>query len=72
MKIMAAIGREFGGAFQIEEVELAAPLPDEVLVKVVASGICHTDLSVRDGHIPYPPVPNVLGHEGAGIVVECG
>jgi aryl-alcohol dehydrogenase len=62
--------REQGGPFLIEDVELSGPRPDEVLVEVVASGMCHTDLLVRDDR---PGVlPAVLGHEGAGIVREVG
>jgi aryl-alcohol dehydrogenase len=62
--------REQGGPFLLEDVELSGPRPDEVLVEVVASGMCHTDLLVRDDR---PGVlPAVLGHEGAGIVREVG
>jgi Zn-dependent alcohol dehydrogenase len=55
----------------IEEVELAPPGPGEVLVRVRAAGLCHSDLSVIDGNRPRP-VPMVLGHEAAGEVVETG
>jgi alcohol dehydrogenase len=55
----------------IEEVELAPPGPGEVLVRVRAAGLCHSDLSVIDGNRPRP-VPMVLGHEAAGEVVEAG
>jgi S-(hydroxymethyl)glutathione dehydrogenase/alcohol dehydrogenase len=54
-----------------DDLELAAPGPGEVRVKVVASGVCHSDLSVQNGTIPQP-TPIVLGHEGAGIVEELG
>jgi aryl-alcohol dehydrogenase len=65
-----AVVREPGGPFVVEPVELSGPRPDEVLVEVVASGMCHTDLLVRDDR---PAVlPAVLGHEGAGIVREVG
>src|SRR5690606_33694003 len=57
--------------FTIEPVELDALRPDEVLVRVVACGICHTDLAVRDAQLPVP-LPVVLGHEGAGIVEAVG
>ncbi len=60
-----------GKAFQIEDIELDDLHPDEVLVRMVASGICHTDLAVRDAQLPMP-VPAVLGHEGAGIVAAVG
>src|SRR5215467_9598235 len=56
---------------RIEELELAPPGQGEVLVKVRAAGLCHSDLSVIDGNRPRP-VPMVLGHEAAGEVVECG
>lgn len=54
-----------------DDVELAPPGPGEVRVKIVASGVCHSDLSVQNGTIPLP-TPIVLGHEGAGIVEELG
>ncbi len=66
----AAVAREPGGSFSVEAVELAAPRPDEILVDVVASGMCHTDLLVRDSR--PESLPAVLGHEGAGIVREIG
>jgi aryl-alcohol dehydrogenase len=65
-----AVVREPGGPFLLEDVQLAAPRPDEVLVEVVASGMCHTDLLVRDSR--PASLPAVLGHEGAGIVRETG
>ena len=65
-----AVVREPGGPFLLEEVELSAPRPDEVLVEVVAAGMCHTDLLVRDSR--PDSLPAVLGHEGAGIVRETG
>jgi S-(hydroxymethyl)glutathione dehydrogenase/alcohol dehydrogenase len=54
-----------------DDVEIAPPGPGEARVKVVASGVCHSDLSVQNGTIPLP-TPIVLGHEGAGIVEEVG
>ena len=65
-----AIVREPGGPFHLEQVELSEPRPDEALVEIVASGMCHTDLLVRDSR-PHS-LPAVLGHEGAGIVRETG
>ncbi len=53
------------------EVEVDEPGPGEVLVKIVASGVCHTDAIARDGDMPFP-APGVLGHEGAGIVAAVG
>lgn len=70
VKIKAAVTRSKGEAFQIEAVELDEPKANEVLVKIVASGVCHTDAVARDmGITPYPIV---LGHEGAGIVEKVG
>ena len=71
MKITAAVVEETGGPFVIQELELGALAPDEVLVEVAAAGICHTDLIVRDQWLPTP-LPAVLGHEGAGVVTAVG
>jgi aryl-alcohol dehydrogenase len=71
MKITAAVVNEKGGPFALEEVELGELRPDELLVKVRAAGICHTDIVVRDQWYPVP-LPAVLGHEGGGIVEEVG
>ena len=70
MLIKAAVTNE-KGQFTFEEVELDEPKADEVLVKIVASGCCHTDLGGRDQMAPWP-IPGVLGHEGAGIVEKVG
>jgi aryl-alcohol dehydrogenase len=67
----AAIVRAKGAPFVIENVRIAPPRPDEVLIRVVATGVCHTDLIVRDQYYPVP-LPSVLGHEGAGTVVAVG
>jgi aryl-alcohol dehydrogenase len=69
-KATCAVVREQGGPFHLEQVELSEPRPDEVLVEVVASGMCHTDLLVRDSR--PGSLPAVLGHEGAGVVRETG
>ena len=66
----SAVVREQGGPFRLEQVELDGPRPDEVLVEVVAAGMCHTDLLVRDSR--PGSLPAVLGHEGAGVVREVG
>ncbi len=71
MKIKAAVVREKSGPFRIEEVELDEPREDEVLVRVVGCGICHTDLVARDQHQPAP-LPGVFGHEGSGVVEKVG
>jgi aryl-alcohol dehydrogenase len=67
----AAVVHEIGAPFVLEEVQLDDPRPDEVLVRMVATGLCHTDLSVAGGVIPFP-LPGVLGHEGAGVVEAVG
>ena len=69
--IRAAIAREAGKPLVIEAVTLGAPRSNEVLVRVVASGICHTDIVVRDQHLTSP-LPAVLGHEGAGVIEAIG
>lgn len=71
MKIEAAVVREQGGQFNIESVDLDVPRHDEILVRNIAVGICHTDLVVRDQGIAMP-LPVVLGHEGSGIVEQVG
>jgi aryl-alcohol dehydrogenase len=72
MEIKAAVVHEIGGDFSIEQVELSEPNDDEVVVRVVGSGICGTDLGAVHGHLPIPPPPSVFGHEGAGIVERVG
>jgi aryl-alcohol dehydrogenase len=71
MKITAAVVAEKGGSFSLEEVELEEPRDDEILVRIVAAGICHTDLTVRD-EFYGTPLPAVLGHEGSGVVERVG
>jgi aryl-alcohol dehydrogenase len=71
MKITAAIARTAHAPLELREVEIEAPREDEVLVRVVACGICHTDIVCRDQLLPVP-LPAVLGHEGAGIVERVG
>ena len=71
MKITAAIVREKSGPFLFEEVELEEPRENEVLVRVVACGVCHTDLFCRDQNYPVP-LPCVFGHEGSGVVERVG
>ena len=71
MKAIAAVTASKGAPFTLRELELADPRPDEVLVRVAAAGICHTDLICRDQWYPVP-LPAVLGHEGAGVVEQVG
>jgi aryl-alcohol dehydrogenase len=71
MKITAAVAREAHKPFCVEEVELSEPRDNEILVKITAVGLCHTDLVVVDRVLPIP-LPAVLGHEGSGIVAAVG
>ncbi|MBN8898082.1 MAG: alcohol dehydrogenase catalytic domain-containing protein, partial [Rhodospirillales bacterium] len=69
----AAVVRRLGGPLTIEEVPIPTPSFGEVLVKIVASGVCHTDLHAAEGDWPVKPTaPFIPGHEGAGIVAACG
>src|SRR6266480_6681323 len=70
-QIKAAVVREKGGPFSIETLSLEGPRPDEVLVRVVATGMCHTDMVARD-QLYDVPLPVVLGHEAAGVVEQIG
>src|ERR1700681_853196 len=72
MRMRAAVLEEFGQPLVVEEVELADPGPGEVLVRLVACGVCHTDLYTASGVDPSGYAPTVLGHEGAGIVERLG
>jgi aryl-alcohol dehydrogenase len=71
MKIKAAVVRKKSGPFVFEDIEIDEPREDEVLVRVAGCGLCHTDLVVRDQHLPSP-LPGVFGHEGSGIVEKTG
>ncbi|HEY1920598.1 MAG TPA: NAD(P)-dependent alcohol dehydrogenase [Streptosporangiaceae bacterium] len=71
MKVTAAVVEELGAAFTLKTLELAAPGPDEVLIEVAGVGLCHTDLAVARGHLPFA-FPAVLGHEGSGTVAAVG
>jgi aryl-alcohol dehydrogenase len=71
LDITAAVVRSKGAPFTIEPARIREPAGDEVLVRIVASGLCHTDLIVRDQYYPVP-LPAVLGHEGAGVVEAVG
>ena len=70
-EIKAAVVRKKGGPFQIENLALEEPRSDEVLVRIVATGMCHTDMVARD-QLYTVPLPVVLGHEGAGVVEQIG
>lgn len=71
MEITAAVVESTGAPFHVETLEVDDPGPGEALVRLVATGICHTDLITRTGDLPMP-FPGVLGHEGAGEVVAVG
>lgn len=69
----AAVAREFGKPLVIEDVPIPQPKPREILIKVEASGVCHTDLHAVDGDWPVKPKPPFIpGHEGAGVVAAVG
>lgn len=72
MKTKAAIAWKAGAPLTIEEVELAGPKAFEVLVEIKATGICHTDYYTLSGADPEGLFPAILGHEGAGVVLEVG
>lgn len=70
MKIKAALAKEKNYPLVIEEIEIDEPKEDEVLIRIVASGICHTDAeSIKGNGAPFPAV---LGHEGSGIIEKVG
>src|ERR1700683_411369 len=72
MKVRAAVAREAGKPLSLETVDLEGPRAGEVLVEIKATGICHTDEFTLSGADPEGIFPAILGHEGAGIVVETG
>jgi S-(hydroxymethyl)glutathione dehydrogenase/alcohol dehydrogenase len=67
----AVVCREWNKPLSVEEVEVESPRANEVMVKIKACGVCHSDLSATNGTIPMPP-PTVIGHEAAGLVEEVG
>eukprot|EP01032_Pedospumella_encystans_P026187 gene26187-29582_t len=72
MKTKAAVAWKSGAPLTIEEVELGGPREGEVLVEIKATGICHTDYYTLSGADPEGIFPAILGHEGAGVVVDVG
>jgi S-(hydroxymethyl)glutathione dehydrogenase / alcohol dehydrogenase len=72
VKIRAAVLEEFGAPLEVQELDLAEPKSGEVLVRLVACGVCHTDLYTASGADPSGYAPTVLGHEGAGVVEKIG
>ncbi|GAB3378076.1 NAD(P)-dependent alcohol dehydrogenase [Spongiibacter taiwanensis] len=71
MQITAAVTREAGADFKIEQLEIEDPRDNEVLVRIVGVGVCHTDIAARDQQVPAG-LPIVLGHEGSGVVEKVG
>ena len=72
MRTRAAVALEAGKPLEIMEVNLDAPRKGEVLVEIKATGLCHTDEFTRSGDDPEGIFPAILGHEGAGVVIEVG
>ena len=72
MEITAAIVSEKGSNFELAKVTMDEPRSDEVLVRIIATGICHTDIVARDFIMGSPKFPVILGHEGAGIIEQVG
>src|SRR5713101_184361 len=72
MRIRAAVLEEFGAPLVAQDIDLAEPKAGEVLVRLVACGVCHTDLYTASGADPSGYAPTVLGHEGAGVVERVG
>ncbi len=72
MKCTAAVVASRGAAPTIEQLDLDEPAPGEIAVRVAATGICRTDLHIRDGGYPVPDFPVIPGHEGAGVVTAIG
>ena len=72
MDSKAAIAFEAGKGLEIETLQLEGPKPGEVMIEVKATGVCHTDSFTLSGDDPEGLFPAILGHEGAGVVVEVG
>src|SRR5436305_2185762 len=72
VRIRAAVVEEFGAPLEVQELDLAEPQAGEALVRLVACGVCHTDLYTASGADPSGYAPTVLGHEGAGVVERIG
>ena len=72
MKSRAAVAFEAGKPLEIADVEVGGPSAGEVMVEIKATGVCHTDAFTLSGDDPEGAFPAILGHEGAGVVVEVG
>ncbi len=71
LNALAAVALSPDKPFELQQVDLYPPRDDEVRVRIVAVGICHTDIAVKEQSVQLP-LPMVLGHEGAGVVEEVG
>lgn len=71
MRSKAVVFRGDGVTCRVEEIRVDPPAADEVMVRIAACGVCHSDLSATNGTMPLPP-PLILGHEAAGEVVQVG
>ena len=72
MQTRAAVAHKAGSPLTVETVEVEGPREGEVLVEIKATGVCHTDAFTLSGDDPEGLFPAILGHEGAGVVVEVG
>lgn len=72
MKTIAAVAWQAKRPLEVEEIDLEGPKPGEVLIKIAATGVCHTDAYTLSGTDPEGVFPTILGHEGAGVVMEVG
>src|SRR6202167_3053066 len=72
MKVRAAVAQRAEAPLEITEVDLDGPKAGEALVEIKATGICHTDAYTLSGKDPEGLFPSIMGHEGAGVVVEVG
>jgi aryl-alcohol dehydrogenase len=72
LKCTAAVVASRGAALTIEQFDVDEPAPNEIAVRIAATGVCRTDLHIRDGEYPIPAFPVVPGHEGAGVVTAIG
>src|SRR6266496_2045104 len=72
MQVKAAVAHQAGAPLTLESVDLDGPRSGEVLVEIKATGICHTDEFTLSGADPEGLFPAILGHEGAGVVVDVG
>ncbi len=68
---VGAVTASQGAPFELRDLVVDDPRDDEIVVRIVASGICHTDVSAQNQVIPFP-LPALLGHEGAGVVERVG